>query len=373
MNLWVGRVLPIFSVVLMTIAVLSASNQPVIESVATKTYSTTEFRVKQDVITSSVYVTLVKEVSSSHLTSLSSAVYTQVTLKKVYLPLEFKGDYVRVWPLEERLDGLKANDLVVVSLRRPAHIQIFDVSGKVAEIYGGTELHHTVRFDCDHVVTIELEDSRLDLNELPQRILVIIGVTRPEPGSFEIVVETAKGIYSYTTTSVDVRYLTQARVEARPLLVEDVSIEKQPLLPPWVAFPILVIAIVIVLVGILLRRRPSIRPIDHLGVLLLEDRYYRREELIGKLVYNSKAMRVGEVIDVGYSKDGKVALVARIDKGREKVISFTQIEEIGDIILLSPESEKERESRDFRILRTRQSRRQARYSHLRDEDAEPAT
>jgi sporulation protein YlmC with PRC-barrel domain len=66
----------------------------------------------------------------------------------------------------------------------------------------------------------------------------------------------------------------------------------------------------------------------------LEERFYRREELVGKIVYDSKALRVGEVTDVGYSKEGHVALIVKADGGEEKVIPFTMVEEIGDIILL---------------------------------------
>ena len=66
----------------------------------------------------------------------------------------------------------------------------------------------------------------------------------------------------------------------------------------------------------------------------MEERFYRREELAGKLVYDDKAMRVGEVVDVGYSKDGRTALIVKAESGGEKVIPFAMVREIGDIILL---------------------------------------
>ncbi|MBS7646182.1 MAG: PRC-barrel domain-containing protein [Candidatus Bathyarchaeia archaeon] len=72
------------------------------------------------------------------------------------------------------------------------------------------------------------------------------------------------------------------------------------------------------------------------------ERFYRREELAGKLVYDDKALRVGEVVDVGYSKDGRTALIVRVEGGEERVIPFTMVGEIGDIILLKPaEPEKQ--------------------------------
>lgn len=74
------------------------------------------------------------------------------------------------------------------------------------------------------------------------------------------------------------------------------------------------------------------------------ERFYRREELVGKVVYDSKAVKVGEVVDVGYSKEGRVALVVKVGGGKEKVIPFTSISEVGDIVLLKPEFEVEGEA-----------------------------
>ncbi len=43
------------------------------------------------------------------------------------------------------------------------------------------------------------------------------------------------------------------------------------------------------------------------------ERFYRREELVGKEVYDAKAMRLGVVKDVAYAKDGRTALVTSKD------------------------------------------------------------
>jgi sporulation protein YlmC with PRC-barrel domain len=61
----------------------------------------------------------------------------------------------------------------------------------------------------------------------------------------------------------------------------------------------------------------------------LRKRYYKREELVGKDVYDGRAKKVGPVSDMGYSKDGKVALIVG-----NKTILFEKISKIGDIILL---------------------------------------
>jgi len=65
----------------------------------------------------------------------------------------------------------------------------------------------------------------------------------------------------------------------------------------------------------------------------MAERFYRREELVGKEVYDTKAMHIGAAKDVAYSKDGKPALI--VTKGnREEIIPFQDISEIGEIILV---------------------------------------
>jgi sporulation protein YlmC with PRC-barrel domain/ribosomal protein L40E len=69
-----------------------------------------------------------------------------------------------------------------------------------------------------------------------------------------------------------------------------------------------------------------------LEVRLLAEKYYKREELVGKHVYDAKAKRIGPVSDIAYSKDGKTALIVG-----GTTISFEKISEIGDIIILKAE------------------------------------
>ncbi|MEM2896223.1 MAG: PRC-barrel domain-containing protein [Candidatus Bathyarchaeia archaeon] len=63
-------------------------------------------------------------------------------------------------------------------------------------------------------------------------------------------------------------------------------------------------------------------------------KYYRHKELVGKDVYDSKAKRIGKVCDVGYSEEGRIALIVETEEGKEEIISFDSVSEIQDIILL---------------------------------------
>ncbi len=65
----------------------------------------------------------------------------------------------------------------------------------------------------------------------------------------------------------------------------------------------------------------------------MTEKFYRREQLVNKEVYDAKAMHVGTAKDVAHSVDGRTALV--VSKGeKEETIPFQDISEIGDIVLL---------------------------------------
>ena len=102
----------------------------------------------------------------------------------------------------------------------------------------------------------------------------------------------------------------------------------------------------------------------------LRDKYLRREELIGKDVYDAKAKKVGTVVDIGYSKEGRTALIMRIarsmvdkppfdkelvlphmNKERFESLMFGRVSEIGDIILLKAEFKTETEKTPDSILK----------------------
>jgi len=103
---------------------------------------------------------------------------------------------------------------------------------------------------------------------------------------------------------------------------------------------------------------------------LRREKYHRREELVGKDVYDSKAKKVGTVVDIGYSKEGRTALILRITtagminkslstkelelshlgRGRFETLMFGRVAEIGDIILLKTESKTDTEQSPDSII-----------------------
>jgi len=62
-------------------------------------------------------------------------------------------------------------------------------------------------------------------------------------------------------------------------------------------------------------------------------KYYVKEELIGKEIFDSRVRRVGSVKDIAYSKEGKVALVTNQQR-KQPIIPFDFVDQIGDIITL---------------------------------------
>jgi sporulation protein YlmC with PRC-barrel domain len=103
---------------------------------------------------------------------------------------------------------------------------------------------------------------------------------------------------------------------------------------------------------------------------LRKEKYHRREELVGKDVYDNKAKKVGAVVDIGYSKEGRTALIIRITtagmidkplsakelglshlgRGRFETLMFGRVAEIGDIILLKAESKTDTEQSPDSII-----------------------
>jgi sporulation protein YlmC with PRC-barrel domain/ribosomal protein L40E len=69
----------------------------------------------------------------------------------------------------------------------------------------------------------------------------------------------------------------------------------------------------------------------------LEKKYYRHKELIGKDLYDLKAKKIGKVCDIGYSEEGRIALIVKTEENKEEIIPFDFISEIHDIILLKRE------------------------------------
>ena len=64
--------------------------------------------------------------------------------------------------------------------------------------------------------------------------------------------------------------------------------------------------------------------------------FFKREDIVKKEVYDSKAKRVGTITDIAYTSEGKIALLVSKGGQSEEVIPFEQISVIGEIILLKP-------------------------------------
>lgn len=64
----------------------------------------------------------------------------------------------------------------------------------------------------------------------------------------------------------------------------------------------------------------------------------RRDELMGKDVYDFNARRVGKVTDIAFSEDAKPVLVlAKLDK-TEETVPLDLVDRFGDIVLLKADS-----------------------------------
>jgi len=83
----------------------------------------------------------------------------------------------------------------------------------------------------------------------------------------------------------------------------------------------------------ILLEKNTLRPTETPEVEEISLEYYKKEELIGKEVFSSRARKVGSAKDIAYSKDGRSALVVE-KQGTERIIPFDFIDQIGDIIIL---------------------------------------
>lgn len=64
-------------------------------------------------------------------------------------------------------------------------------------------------------------------------------------------------------------------------------------------------------------------------------RWRRREEVIGKVVIDGEAKKIGVTKDVAWSDDGKLALVIESDDN-EFILPFPGIEKVGDVVFAKP-------------------------------------
>ena len=73
----------------------------------------------------------------------------------------------------------------------------------------------------------------------------------------------------------------------------------------------------------------------------MEKSFFKREELIGKLVIDQKAEILGKIEDIALTVDGKTGLLIQRDGNGDELIMLIDIKRIGDVVLLRDESDTE--------------------------------
>lgn len=68
--------------------------------------------------------------------------------------------------------------------------------------------------------------------------------------------------------------------------------------------------------------------------LVSEKKFFRREDIEGKEVYDLEAKHVGRVVDIGFNPSGEIGLIVEVDKGKTEFFEFTSIHAIRDIVLV---------------------------------------
>ena len=78
----------------------------------------------------------------------------------------------------------------------------------------------------------------------------------------------------------------------------------------------------------------------------MDSKFFKKEELAGKLVIDQKALIVGKFEDLAITDDGNVGLLIKKESGEEKLIMLDDIKKIEDVILLKTEGKvKPRETK----------------------------
>ncbi len=63
-------------------------------------------------------------------------------------------------------------------------------------------------------------------------------------------------------------------------------------------------------------------------------KFFRRDEMMGKDVYDSDAKKVGSITDLAFSADTKPALVITKQDKSEEIVPLDSVDRLGDIVLL---------------------------------------
>jgi sporulation protein YlmC with PRC-barrel domain len=67
------------------------------------------------------------------------------------------------------------------------------------------------------------------------------------------------------------------------------------------------------------------------------DAYFKREDVLGKVVIDSEGKRSGSVKDVAFSVGGEIALLVEGEE-EEVVVPLDRVSAIGDFVLLKPKA-----------------------------------
>jgi len=68
--------------------------------------------------------------------------------------------------------------------------------------------------------------------------------------------------------------------------------------------------------------------------IMSEKKFFRREDISGKEVYDLEAKHVGRVVDIGFNPSGEIGLIIENDKGETEFFDFSTVHAIRDIVLI---------------------------------------
>lgn len=66
----------------------------------------------------------------------------------------------------------------------------------------------------------------------------------------------------------------------------------------------------------------------------MEKDFYKREDLLGKLVVDQEASITGKIKDFALTKEGEMGLLVENDDGNEQIIMLEDVKKIGEVVLL---------------------------------------
>jgi sporulation protein YlmC with PRC-barrel domain len=67
----------------------------------------------------------------------------------------------------------------------------------------------------------------------------------------------------------------------------------------------------------------------------MTNQFYKRKDLIGKMVVDQNATIVGKVEDLAITENGEVGISVKSEESEEKMLKLDEIKKIGDVILLT--------------------------------------